>query len=232
MTDYKHRCLECGSPCGYTGILNSADCSNPSCKFAKQKITPTTVNIAPSSPVNAHCPKCNGGVASNSNGDAHCFTCGWNTFAAQKPTKLTGALQLMVDQATVLSFFRWVAGEDSNYFGGDVNLGLWDEGYMGYAPKMGSDIKDCVSLWTVPCGAAGWEENLSGGTWSIQNRHKLVFGVSKHQEISHLVLGDTRTVFFVVHQNFANFGTSFSFKGHLYPGQTLTLHPKGLDIRP
>lgn len=30
---YKHTCIACGHPCGYTGILNSADCSNPACRY-------------------------------------------------------------------------------------------------------------------------------------------------------------------------------------------------------
>jgi hypothetical protein len=32
---YKHTCIACGSPCGYTGIFDSADCSNKSCKYAE-----------------------------------------------------------------------------------------------------------------------------------------------------------------------------------------------------
>lgn len=32
--ELKHKCLRCGSPCGYTGFASSEDCSNSACTFA------------------------------------------------------------------------------------------------------------------------------------------------------------------------------------------------------
>lgn len=149
MKKYPNKCVACGSPCGYTGLLNSADCSNASCKNAEVTTIPP-----------------GGGYVFVDASKPFSISLGSVVKATTPPpVQITSIVPQMAlkrkqyeSKASEFEFAEWLLGDVSldRKYSPCLYVGSWDSNAEGRPPQIGDSLIKGITNYSR--GVTGWKD--------------------------------------------------------------------------